>query len=75
VNCARHPRDIAYPATDLTAHGVSVASDGLFHELSGAMVARLAQWDRGAGFAAVRAEWLCHAAGSRRRHRRASAGP
>jgi len=63
VNCARHPRDITYPATDLTAHGVSVASDELFHELSGAMVARLAQWDRGAGFAAVRAEWLCHAAG------------
>jgi len=31
VNCARHPRDIAYPATDLTAHGVSVASDELFH--------------------------------------------
>jgi len=63
VNCARHPRDIAYPATDLTAHGVSVASDELFHELSGAMVARLAQWDRGAGFAAIRAEWLSHAAG------------
>ena len=27
------------------------------------MVARLAQWDRGSGFAAIRAEWLRHAAG------------
>ena len=27
------------------------------------MVARLAQWHRGAGFAAIRAEWLSHAAG------------
>ena len=37
--------------------------DVLFHELSGAMVTRLAQWDRGAGFPAIRAEWLSHAAG------------
>ena len=27
------------------------------------MVTRLAQWDRGSGFAAIRAEWLAHAAG------------
>jgi BirA family biotin operon repressor/biotin-[acetyl-CoA-carboxylase] ligase len=27
------------------------------------MVTRLAQWDRGAGFPAIRAEWLSHAAG------------
>ena len=27
------------------------------------MVARLAQWDRGAGFAAIRADWLARAAG------------
>ena len=63
VNCAHHPRDTDYPATDLAAHGVSVAPDELFRELSGAMVARLAQWDRGTGFAAIRAEWLSYAAG------------
>jgi BirA family biotin operon repressor/biotin-[acetyl-CoA-carboxylase] ligase len=27
------------------------------------MVRCLAQWDRGSGFAAIRAEWLAHAAG------------
>ena len=63
VNCAHHPRDTGYPATALAAHGVSMGPDELFRELSGAMVARLAQWDRGAGFAAIRAEWLSHAAG------------
>ena len=41
VNCAHHPRDTDYPATDLAAHGVSVAPDELFRELSAAMFARL----------------------------------
>jgi BirA family biotin operon repressor/biotin-[acetyl-CoA-carboxylase] ligase len=27
------------------------------------MVARLAQWDRGAGFAAIRTDWISRAAG------------
>jgi BirA family transcriptional regulator, biotin operon repressor / biotin---[acetyl-CoA-carboxylase] ligase len=63
VNCAHHPRDTGYPATALVAHGVSMTPDALFRELSGVMVVRLAQWDRGAGFAAIRAEWLSHAAG------------
>ena len=63
INCAHHPRDAGYPATDLSIHGGAVTPDVLFHELSGAMAARLAQWDRGAGFAAIRAEWLSHAAG------------
>ena len=39
------------------------APESCSRELSRAMVARLAQWDRGAGFAAIRAEWLTHAAG------------
>jgi BirA family biotin operon repressor/biotin-[acetyl-CoA-carboxylase] ligase len=63
VNCAHHPQDVAYPATDLAAHGSRVGTDELLRRLSGAMVARLAQWDRGTGFAAIRAEWLMHAAG------------
>jgi BirA family biotin operon repressor/biotin-[acetyl-CoA-carboxylase] ligase len=63
VNCAHHPGDTAYPATDLAAHGVAVTPVDVFRELSGAMAARLAQWDRGAGFAAIRAAWLSHAAG------------
>jgi len=63
VNCAHHPGNLAYPATNLAAHGAVVTPDELLHALSGAMVTRLAQWDRGAGFAAVRSTWLTHAAG------------
>jgi BirA family biotin operon repressor/biotin-[acetyl-CoA-carboxylase] ligase len=63
VNGAHHPTAMPYPATNLSAHGAKVAPEELFRELSGAMVIRLAQWDRGAGFAAIRAEWLMHASG------------
>jgi BirA family biotin operon repressor/biotin-[acetyl-CoA-carboxylase] ligase len=38
----------------------------LFAALAVAMSQRIAQWDRGAGFAAIRADWLARAAG---RHR------
>lgn len=63
INCAHYPRDTGYPATALAAHDVVVSPGELLRELSGAMVTRLAQWDRGAGFATIRAEWLVHAAG------------
>jgi BirA family biotin operon repressor/biotin-[acetyl-CoA-carboxylase] ligase len=63
VNCAHHPENTGYRATDLAAEGVTVAPEAVFHALSGTMVARLEQWDRGAGFAAIRAAWLTHAAG------------
>ena len=38
INCAHHPHDAGYPATDLSAHGRPVTPDALFRELSGAMV-------------------------------------
>jgi BirA family transcriptional regulator, biotin operon repressor / biotin---[acetyl-CoA-carboxylase] ligase len=63
VNCVHHPQGLAYPATNLAAHGAPVAAEALFRALSRTMVARLAQWNGGAGFAGVRAEWLQHAAG------------
>jgi BirA family biotin operon repressor/biotin-[acetyl-CoA-carboxylase] ligase len=63
VNCAHHPAGTAYPATHLAASGVTVTPAALVRTLTGAMAARLAQWDRGAGFAAIRAEWLTNAAG------------
>jgi BirA family biotin operon repressor/biotin-[acetyl-CoA-carboxylase] ligase len=61
VNCAHHPADTPYPATDLAACGVAVAPAALLDKLSAAMQARLAQWET--GFAGVRADWLARAAG------------
>src|SRR5437660_2577470 len=48
VNCAHHPVNTGYPATNLAVHGVKARAEDLFCALSGMMVARLAQWDRGA---------------------------
>ena len=63
VNCAAHPSDVAYSATDLAASGALIMPGTLLSELATAMQRRLAQWDRGQGFAAVRADWLKRAAG------------
>jgi BirA family biotin operon repressor/biotin-[acetyl-CoA-carboxylase] ligase len=63
VNCVHHPDGTEYPATDLAAAGVRATPESLFAPLTAAMVARLAQWDRGAGFAAIRTDWLARAAG------------
>ena len=61
INCASHPPDTSYPATDLSASGVS--PETLFAALSVSMVERLAQWNAGRGFAAIRVDWLARAAG------------
>jgi BirA family transcriptional regulator, biotin operon repressor / biotin---[acetyl-CoA-carboxylase] ligase len=58
VNVCHHPDGTAYPATDLAAAGAEVSAESLFTALSAAMVARLAQWRRGAAFGAVRTDWL-----------------
>jgi BirA family biotin operon repressor/biotin-[acetyl-CoA-carboxylase] ligase len=63
VNCAHHPAGLSYPATSLAARGAALTPDDVFRALSRTMVARLAQWHRGSGFAAIRAEWLRNAAG------------
>jgi BirA family biotin operon repressor/biotin-[acetyl-CoA-carboxylase] ligase len=63
VNCTAHPADAAYPATDLTAGGAHVTAAALFAALSVKMSGRLAQWNRGNGFATIRADWLARAAG------------
>jgi BirA family biotin operon repressor/biotin-[acetyl-CoA-carboxylase] ligase len=62
VNCAHHPDNLAYPATSLAAAGAAIAPDALLQALSHTMASRLTQWGRGSGFAAIRAEWLKHAA-------------
>jgi BirA family transcriptional regulator, biotin operon repressor / biotin---[acetyl-CoA-carboxylase] ligase len=65
VNCISHPQDsaekLAFPATDLRAHGAEITPERLFARLSATMHRRLAQWDRSHGFAVVVADWLAHA--------------
>lgn len=63
VNCVHHPDGTDHPATDLASAGVRTSPESLFAPLSAAMAARLMQWNHGAGFAAIRADWLGRAAG------------
>jgi BirA family biotin operon repressor/biotin-[acetyl-CoA-carboxylase] ligase len=63
VNCRYHPAATSFPATDFAAEGAVVEASDLFERLAAAFAARLAQWNRGAGFAAIRAAWLDRAGG------------
>jgi BirA family biotin operon repressor/biotin-[acetyl-CoA-carboxylase] ligase len=63
VNCANHPLDVEYPATDLAAAGARVPPATLFAALARKMEGRLAQWDGGGGFSTLRRDWLARAAG------------
>jgi BirA family transcriptional regulator, biotin operon repressor / biotin---[acetyl-CoA-carboxylase] ligase len=62
VNVRHHPQETSYPVTDLTSAGADVSVESLFAALSAAMLERLGQWRRGAGFAVIRADWLERAA-------------
>ncbi len=63
VNCAHHPSGTAFPATDLATAGVRALPETVFVALSAAMIQRVTQWDRGAGFASIRTDWLARAGG------------
>jgi BirA family transcriptional regulator, biotin operon repressor / biotin---[acetyl-CoA-carboxylase] ligase len=64
ANCNRHPLDGLYEATDLAAiAGRLVAPEEVFEHLSAAMAHWLGVFAEGAGFEAIRAEWLSLAAG------------
>jgi BirA family biotin operon repressor/biotin-[acetyl-CoA-carboxylase] ligase len=63
VNCASHPADTDFPATDLAAAGADVAPATLFAALTAKMMGRLAQWNEGEHFSTIRADWLARAAG------------
>jgi BirA family transcriptional regulator, biotin operon repressor / biotin---[acetyl-CoA-carboxylase] ligase len=62
VNVRHHPEGTPYPVTDLAAAGAEVSAESLFAALSAAMLERLTQWRRGAGFVAVRNDWQDRAA-------------
>ena len=63
VNCASHPQDLPYPATDLGSLGVAIAAADLWDSFAEELADRLDQWDEGRGFAQIRADWLSFAAG------------
>jgi BirA family biotin operon repressor/biotin-[acetyl-CoA-carboxylase] ligase len=63
VNCAHYPPGTPYPATSLAEAGALVTPESLTQALAGTMAQRLAQWARGADFAAIRTAWLRRAAG------------
>ena len=65
VNCASHPDDTPYPATDLRSVGADtdVGPKLLLEALSVSMQQRLLQWRQGESFAQIRADWLARAAG------------
>jgi BirA family biotin operon repressor/biotin-[acetyl-CoA-carboxylase] ligase len=63
VNCRHHPDAVEHTATDFAAQGAPIEAPALLEALRRTMAARLAEWDRGAGFAAIRSAWLARAAG------------
>jgi BirA family biotin operon repressor/biotin-[acetyl-CoA-carboxylase] ligase len=63
INCASHPAETEFPATDLATAGAPVTPAALFGALSVKMLGRLAQWNAGEGFSTIRADWLARAAG------------
>lgn len=63
VNCVSSPQDAPYPTVSLAGAGYPTEPEALLAALDQAMLARLAQWQRGAGFAQTREAWLRCATG------------
>lgn len=63
INCAHHPENPAYPATNLAAEGADVDPDGLLPRLAAEMKDALAIWNMGKGFPTIRDLWLERAQG------------
>ena len=64
INCRTHPDSTeGLAAADLSSSGFDVSPDALFERLCLHMDAQLTVWDRGAGLAAIREDWLSRARG------------
>ena len=63
LNCAHHPGDTPYPACDLAGAGFRVEPAQVLAPLSRTLMARLAEWNAGDDFAAIREAWLARAMG------------
>jgi BirA family transcriptional regulator, biotin operon repressor / biotin---[acetyl-CoA-carboxylase] ligase len=63
VNCRHHPADTPYPANDFAASGFDLSPAALLARLGERWNERAGEWNRGEGFAAIRAAWLLRATG------------
>lgn len=63
VNVAAAPEGLPYPATCLRQCGHGASAEAVFEAISGSLADAVELWDRGRGFAAIRARWLGRAAG------------
>jgi BirA family transcriptional regulator, biotin operon repressor / biotin---[acetyl-CoA-carboxylase] ligase len=63
VNCRHHPAETPFPASDFTAAGFDLSPPVLLARLGERWGAREREWNRGEGFAAIRAAWLLRATG------------
>ena len=62
VNIAHHPQAALYPTTDLKTLGIEISPAALHHALAQNLAELLQVWSSGQNFAAIRTEWLAHAA-------------
>lgn len=63
INITRAPDNTPYPATSLVAHSAEIDAQTLLVRLANSFQRRYEQWDKGHGFAGVRADWLARARG------------
>jgi BirA family biotin operon repressor/biotin-[acetyl-CoA-carboxylase] ligase len=63
VNCTHHPADTLYPANDFATAGFDLSPAALLARLGERWNERAREWNRGEGFAAIRAAWLLRASG------------
>lgn len=64
VNCVSHPETgTTHVAGDFLSRGAPVDAEALFLALANRLATEMDVWDRGRGFAAVRAAWLARAGG------------
>ncbi|MGH6854011.1 MAG: biotin--[acetyl-CoA-carboxylase] ligase [Aestuariivirga sp.] len=63
INLAHAPEDMPYPVTALARHGKIPEAQSVLQILDAKLSARLAMWDEGQGFAAIRAAWTARAFG------------
>ena len=58
INLLHHPSDTRWPATSLSACGITIEPRQMLENLRSTMHARLRQWADGAGLADIHADWM-----------------